>query len=101
MKEKIKRDLLRIVDANLNRSREGLRVCEEVVRFALEDARLTSEFKTLRHKISRSIKRFSGWSLAGGKQDDRVMKMWIHLTSWCTGRSKPRVGDRTARREKP
>ncbi len=61
-REKMKKDLLRIVDANLNRSREGLRVCEEVVRFALQDARLTSEFKALRHKVSRSIKRFPGLS---------------------------------------
>lgn len=52
------RDLLRIIDANLNRSREGLRVCEEIARFILRDARLTSEFKNLRHKISRSLKKF-------------------------------------------
>ena len=56
----MKKDLLRIIDANLNRSREGLRVCEEVVRFVLEDASLTGEFKALRHKISRNIKKFPG-----------------------------------------
>lgn len=56
----MKKDLFRIIDANLNRSREGLRVCEEVVRFVLEDAGLTAEFKTLRHKISRNIKKFPG-----------------------------------------
>lgn len=52
------RDLLRIIDANLNRSREGLRVCEEITRFILEDARLASELKNIRHRISRSIKKF-------------------------------------------
>lgn len=51
---------MRIIDANLNRSREGLRVCEEITRFILEDARLTSELKALRHGISHSIKKFPG-----------------------------------------
>ena len=35
----MKQDLLRIIDANLNRSREGLRVCEEISRFVLEDTK--------------------------------------------------------------
>lgn len=56
----MKKDLFRIIDANLNRSREGLRVCEEVVRFVLEDEKLTGEFKRARHRISRSIKKFPG-----------------------------------------
>ena len=55
----MKKDLLRIIDANLNRSREGLRVCEEIARFVLDDAGLTGEFKNLRHRISRNIKKFS------------------------------------------
>lgn len=52
------RKLLRIIDANLNRAREGLRVCEEITRFILEDVRLTAEFRNLRHKIWRYIKKF-------------------------------------------
>ena len=42
----------RIIDANLNRSKEGLRVCEEVARFILDHHKFTAEFKTLRHKIN-------------------------------------------------
>jgi thiamine-phosphate pyrophosphorylase len=42
----------RIIDANLNRSREGLRVCEEIVRFGLSSPRLTKELKSVRHRIS-------------------------------------------------
>ncbi len=56
----MKKDLFRIIDANLNRSREGLRVCEEIARFILEDVKLTGEFKNLRHRISRSTKKFPG-----------------------------------------
>ena len=41
----------RILDANLNRVAEGMRVCEEVVRFILNDRKLTSQFKNMRHQI--------------------------------------------------
>ncbi len=44
---------LRVIDANLNRAREGLRVCEEVARFCLEDAGLTRQCQRLRHELSR------------------------------------------------
>ena len=48
----MKQGLYRIIDANLNRSREGLRVCEEITRFALNSRTLTGELKTVRHAIS-------------------------------------------------
>jgi thiamine-phosphate pyrophosphorylase len=44
--------VLRILDANFNRSREGLRVCEEVTRFVMEDAALSRELKKARHAVS-------------------------------------------------
>ncbi|MBM3252715.1 MAG: thiamine-phosphate pyrophosphorylase [Candidatus Omnitrophica bacterium] len=43
----------RITDANLNRSREGLRVCEDISRFILEDKYLSREFRTLRHRLTK------------------------------------------------
>ena len=46
------RQLYRIVDANLNRAREGLRVVEEVARFVLEDKALQKKTKSLRHKLA-------------------------------------------------
>ncbi len=55
-KSGIDQKVYRIIDANLNRSREGLRVCEEIARFVLDDKRLTEEFKGLRHKITDCIK---------------------------------------------
>lgn len=42
----------RIIDANLNRLLEGLRVCEEITRFIVLDKNLTSRFKNLRHNIT-------------------------------------------------
>ncbi len=47
----------RIIDANINRVKEGLRVCEEVARFILDNPNLTAEFKKIRHKIDALIKR--------------------------------------------
>ena len=43
--------ILRIIDANLNRAREGLRVCEEVARFILNSRSLTGKLKNLRHRV--------------------------------------------------
>lgn len=46
----------RIIDANINRTKEGLRVCEEIVRFVLNSRSLTSEFKKKRHQIDALIR---------------------------------------------
>lgn len=43
---------LRILDASLNRAAEGLRVVEDYVRFALDDAHLTRLVKELRHDFA-------------------------------------------------
>lgn len=45
-------NILRVIDANLNRSREGLRVCEDVARFILNSPELTASLKKVRHGIS-------------------------------------------------
>lgn len=47
----------RIIDANINRTKEGLRVCEEITRFVLDNRKLTAEFKKIRHKIDTIVKR--------------------------------------------
>lgn len=52
----MKDKLYRIVDANLNRSREGLRVIEDIVRFYLNDKNLTSRLKRIRHQITSTVK---------------------------------------------
>ncbi|MCL2707320.1 MAG: thiamine phosphate synthase [Dehalococcoidia bacterium] len=42
----------RIIDANLNRAGEGLRVLEETARFVLNDAVTSARVKELRHQVS-------------------------------------------------
>lgn len=48
-------NIYRIIDVNLNRAAEGLRVVEEVCRFVLEDKKLTLTMKKLRDQVSRVI----------------------------------------------
>lgn len=45
-----------MIDANINRGKEGLRVCEEITRFLLEDRKLTRELKNARHEVDSLIK---------------------------------------------
>ena len=51
-----RKEVYRIIDANFNRSREGLRVCEEVARFIWNSPRLTKDLKAVRHSISAILK---------------------------------------------
>ena len=48
---KVKLGINRVIDANINRAKEGLRVCEEITRFSLENRSLTAAFKRLRHRL--------------------------------------------------
>lgn len=43
--------MLRILDANLNRIGEGLRLLEDISRFTLNDAGLSEQIKTMRHEL--------------------------------------------------
>lgn len=49
----------RIIDANINRTKEGLRVCEEITRFILNSRSLTVEFKRTRHTLEAVFKKLS------------------------------------------
>jgi len=42
----------RIVDANLDRTGEGLRLLEDIARFQLDDADLTRQLKNIRHELA-------------------------------------------------
>ncbi len=50
-------DSYRIIDANLNRSKEGLRVCEDILRFHYNNKTLSKNFSNLRHTITGLIKK--------------------------------------------
>lgn len=50
------RPLDRILDANFNRAREGLRVCEELSRFILNERGLTRRLKAVRHRLGDELR---------------------------------------------
>ncbi len=41
----------RLIDANINRLKEGLRVVEDICRYIHNDRNITSKIKELRHKL--------------------------------------------------
>lgn len=51
------KNILRIIDANFNRVKEGLRVCEETTRFILNNREFTAQLKKFRHSLDSVIKR--------------------------------------------
>jgi len=50
---------LRIIDANLNRSSEGLRVLEDIARFLLNNFELRQRLRTLRHDLAQETESLS------------------------------------------
>lgn len=44
----------RLIDANLNRLREGIRVIEDINRYIYNNKELTPKLKTLRHSIAKA-----------------------------------------------
>ena len=61
----LKRDVLRLLDANLNRAVEGVRVLEESARMLFDDSVLTTSLKDIRHDLVYIFKQ--------EKKLDRVM----------------------------
>jgi thiamine-phosphate pyrophosphorylase len=51
--------LYRILDANFNRAREGMRVLEEVIRFGAGSVRLQRSLKSSRHALSDVLKNYA------------------------------------------
>jgi thiamine-phosphate pyrophosphorylase len=48
--------LYRVIDANINRSKEALRILEDVTRFFFDDAALTKQYKNIRHGLTASLR---------------------------------------------
>ncbi len=48
----IDKAIIRIIDANFNRAKEALRVCEDVCRFVLNKKGPTQRYKMIRHQLS-------------------------------------------------
>ena len=51
----MQQQILRIIDANINRISEGLRVLEDIARFIIEDVEISRQLKTIRHQLNSSV----------------------------------------------
>ena len=67
------RAVLRLIDANANRALEGVRVCEEIVRFHFESPTLFRRARALRHAIAQTVNRLpvSPRELVGARESRR------------------------------
>ena len=55
MKKSPDQSLYRIMDANFNRAKEGLRVCEDLCRYIWNQKTFTRAFKDIRHELTESM----------------------------------------------
>ena len=56
MVAKLEPKMWRLLDANANRAREGLRVIEDTARFVLEKADAAAAMRTLRHRLDELMR---------------------------------------------
>ncbi|MDR3071437.1 MAG: hypothetical protein LBU29_02460 [Endomicrobium sp.] len=78
--------ILRIVDANLNRCREGLRVVEDSLRFIVNDDVLYKKIRNIRHNIDRILRDIYPELIKGrdpfgdpGREMHEVLKKDLHV----------------------
>ncbi len=78
---KIRTALLRVMDANFNRAKEALRVCEDISRFFFQSRAVSTELKTLRHQLTRILLKFPAtyreWLEARDSARDIGKNRWI------------------------
>ncbi|HHN47050.1 MAG TPA: thiamine phosphate synthase, partial [Planctomycetes bacterium] len=71
MKSEKNRSVLRAIDANANRCREGLRVAEDYARFILDDGGLAGRLKEMRHQVTETVRALADEpSLAGARDTE-------------------------------
>jgi thiamine-phosphate pyrophosphorylase len=81
----------RIVDANLNRGREALRVLDDYSRFSLSDRVLTEQFKTVRHRLAEATNLLSAATLLAARDTPNDVGTEITVSSEYTRGSAGQV----------
>jgi len=74
------RAIYRIIDANFNRAREGLRIAEEFCRFALNNEALSSRCKQTRHKLSSAVSRLDIQRLVAARDTENDIGCGMKIT---------------------
>lgn len=67
-----KQSLLRLIDANANRSLEGLRVCEEIMRFHFKSRSHYQVLRRIRHATAQAVRKLiPDWAVLLESRDSR------------------------------
>lgn len=82
--------ILRMLDANLNRATEGLRVAEDVLRFGYDHRALSGETRKLRHDVGKAMLRVAPRRALLAARDSRQD---VGASRWKPGRSRRDAGD--------
>ncbi len=91
------KNIYRLIDANFNRASEGLRVCEDISRFILNNKKISGKLKESRHCLCLAKSFFSYEQLleardvkgdVGRKIDDKTKKNWKEILMANFGRIK-------------
>ncbi|MBN1786788.1 MAG: thiamine phosphate synthase [Sedimentisphaerales bacterium] len=71
--------VFRIIDANFNRAREGLRIAEEFCRFGLNNEALSSRCKEIRHKLSKTVNQLGSEQLITSRDTENDIGCGIEV----------------------
>ena len=75
----MERYLYAAIDANINRALEGVRVCEDVLRFCLHRADISARIKEIRHRIADAAKLFPRGLLLQGRDVEADGQKFVDL----------------------
>jgi thiamine-phosphate pyrophosphorylase len=67
------------IDANINRSLEGIRVCEDISRFIIRNSVISIKLKEIRHEIVEALKSITGADLLYGRDVENDSQKYIDL----------------------
>ncbi len=65
-------EVLRVIDANVDRCQEGLRTLEDVARFVLNDGSLAGRLRDIRHHVARAVTPLDADMLSARRAADDV-----------------------------
>ena len=75
----MERQIYTAVDANINRALEGLRVCEDIMRFCLHRTELSARIKEARHRVAEAARAFPQQRILHGRDVEADEQKFVDL----------------------
>jgi thiamine-phosphate pyrophosphorylase len=67
------------IDANINRAMEGIRVCEDIMRFCLCRSDVSTRLKEIRHRVAEAARRFNQGMVLYGRDVEADAQKFVDL----------------------